>query len=38
LIGGKSQQTSNTYGFINKGKANQLNPEQTAITELVTKN
>lgn len=30
LIGGKFQETSNTYGYINKGKANQLDPEQTA--------
>lgn len=34
LVDGKSQQTSNTYDFINKGKANQLDPEQTAITDF----
>jgi hypothetical protein len=34
LIDGKFQETSNTYGFINKGKANQLNPEQAAISDF----
>ena len=40
LIDGKSQETSNTYGYINKGKANQLNPEQSARSdyERVIKN
>jgi len=30
LVDGKTQQTSNTYDFINKGKANQLDPVQAA--------
>lgn len=30
LLDGKSQTTANTYGFINKGKANQLDPVQAA--------
>ena len=34
LIDGKFQETSNTYGYINKGKANQLNPEQSAISDF----
>jgi ATP-dependent DNA ligase len=33
LIGGKFQETSNTYDYINKGKANQLDPEQAAISD-----
>lgn len=34
LIDGKFQETSNTYDYINKGKANQLNPEQTAKADF----
>lgn len=30
LIGGKSQSTSNRYGYINKGKSNELSPEESA--------
>lgn len=30
LVDGKVQETDNTYTYINKGKANQLNPEQAA--------
>jgi ATP-dependent DNA ligase len=33
LIEGKFQETSNTYDYINKGKANQLDPEQAAISD-----
>lgn len=33
LIDGKFQETSNTYDYINKGKANQLDPEQAAISD-----
>ena len=33
LIDGKFQETSNTYDFINKGKANQLDPEQAAMSD-----
>ena len=34
LIDGKFQETSNTYDYINKGKANQLNPEQAAEADF----
>lgn len=34
LIDGKFQETSNTYDFINEGKANQLDPEQSAISDF----
>lgn len=34
LIDGKFQETSNTYDYINKGKANQLDPEQSAMTDF----
>ncbi len=30
LINGKTQTTSHTYSYTNKGKANELNPEETA--------
>jgi len=30
IVGGKTQTTSNTYDFINKGKANQLDPIMSA--------
>jgi len=30
LIGGKTQETSNRYDYINKGKANELSPEEAA--------
>jgi ATP-dependent DNA ligase len=33
LIDGKFQETSNTYDYINEGKANQLNPEQAAVSD-----
>lgn len=33
LIGGKFQETSNTYDYINEGKANQLDPEQAAVSD-----
>ena len=33
LVDGKFQETSNTYDYINKGKANQLDPEQAAILD-----
>lgn len=33
LVGGKFQTTANTYGFTNKGKANELTPELTALAD-----
>ena len=30
IVGGKLQKTSNTYGFINPGKSNELDPEASA--------
>lgn len=34
LLGGKIQSTSNTYSYINEGKANQLTPEQAAEADF----
>jgi len=33
IIGGKTQKTSNTYDYINKGKANELNPLEVATAD-----
>lgn len=33
LVGGKTQTTSNTYDYINKGKANELNPLEAASAD-----
>lgn len=33
LVGGKTQFTSNTYDYINKGKANELNPIEAAAAD-----
>lgn len=34
LIAGKTQTTSNTYDFINKGKANELSPSEAALDDF----
>jgi len=34
LLGGKTQNTSNTYGSINTGKANELSPVDAAIADF----
>jgi len=37
LIGGKEQGTSHTYDYTNKGKANQLEPYETALADFFRK-
>lgn len=37
LIGGAVQETSNTYGYINEGKSNELTPEDAAIADFERK-
>jgi len=37
LLDGKTQQTSNTYDFINEGKANELSPAAAAIADFERK-
>ena len=37
IIDGKEQVTSHTYDFINKGKANELNPEEAALADFERK-
>lgn len=34
LVGGKSQETSNKYDYINKGKSNELTPSQAAEADF----
>jgi hypothetical protein len=34
LIDGKVQNTSNTYGYINKGKSNELSPKEAAVADF----
>jgi len=37
LMGGKTQRTSNTYDFINEGKANELSPAAAAVSDFERK-